>query len=36
MLVLTPVGRLTRLVNTLSPRLYEFLMARSVRSELER
>jgi len=36
MLVLTPVGRLTRLVNTLSPRLYEYLMARAVRSELER
>ena len=36
MLVLTPIGRLTRLVNKVSPRLYEFLMARSVRSELER
>jgi NAD(P)-dependent dehydrogenase (short-subunit alcohol dehydrogenase family) len=36
LLVLTPVGRLTRLVNKLSPRLYEFLMARSVRAELER
>jgi NAD(P)-dependent dehydrogenase (short-subunit alcohol dehydrogenase family) len=36
LLVLTPVGRLTRLVNKLSPRLYECLMARSVRSELER
>lgn len=36
LLVLTPVGRLTRLVNKVSPRLYEFLMARSVRSELER
>jgi NAD(P)-dependent dehydrogenase (short-subunit alcohol dehydrogenase family) len=35
-LVLTPVGRLTRLVNKLSPRLYECLMARSVRAELER
>jgi len=36
LLVLTPVCRLTRLVNKLSPRLYECLMARSVRSELER
>lgn len=36
LLVLTPIGRMTRLVNKVSPRLYEFLMARSVRSELER
>ena len=36
LLVLTPVGRLTRLVNTVSPRLYEFLMARSLHSELKR
>ncbi len=36
LLVLTPVGHLTRLVNKVSPRLFEFLMARSVRSELER
>lgn len=35
-LVLTPVGHLTRLVNKVSPILYEFLMVRSVRSELER
>ena len=36
LLVLTPIGRLTRLVNKVSPRLYEFLMVRSVRAELER
>ena len=36
LLVLSPVGHLTRLVNKVAPRLYEYLMARSVRSELER
>lgn len=36
LLVLTPVGRLSRWINKLSPRLFEWLMARSVRAELER
>lgn len=36
LLVLTPVGHLARLVNKVSPGLYESLMARRVRSELER
>lgn len=36
LLVLTPVGRLTRLIHTLSPRLYEWLMVRAMRKELER
>jgi NAD(P)-dependent dehydrogenase (short-subunit alcohol dehydrogenase family) len=36
LLVLTPVGRLSRIVNKLSPRLYEWLMARAVGKELER
>ena len=36
LLVLTPIGRLGRLINKLSPRLYEWLMVRSMRKELER
>lgn len=36
LLVLTPVGKLGRIVNKLSPGLYEWIMVRSVRSELER
>ena len=36
LLVLTPIGRLGRLLNKLSPRLYEWLMVRSMRKELER
>lgn len=36
LLVLTPVGRIGRLLNMISPGLYERLMVRSVKSELER
>ncbi|RJQ87342.1 MAG: SDR family oxidoreductase [Desulfobacteraceae bacterium] len=36
LLVLTPIGRLGRLINKLSPALYEWLMVRSMRRELER
>ena len=36
MLVLTRVGRLTRAIHTISPRLYEWLMVRAMRKELER
>lgn len=36
LLVLTPIGRLGRFINKVSPRLYEWLMVRSMRKELER
>ncbi|MFZ1985595.1 MAG: SDR family oxidoreductase [Desulfatitalea sp.] len=36
LLVLTPVGRIGRIANKFFPALYEWLMARSVRQELER
>lgn len=36
LLVLTPVGKLSRWVHKVSPRMYEWLMVRSVRGELER
>lgn len=36
LLVLTPVGRLGRFIHKVSPRLYEWLMVRSMRKELER
>jgi NAD(P)-dependent dehydrogenase (short-subunit alcohol dehydrogenase family) len=36
LLVLTRVGRLTRLVTKISPALYEWIMVRSLRSELDR
>ena len=36
LLVLTPVGKLGRVINKLSPALYEWIMVRSTRSELER
>jgi NAD(P)-dependent dehydrogenase (short-subunit alcohol dehydrogenase family) len=35
-LVLTPIGRLGRMIHKVSPRLYEWLMVRSMRAELER
>jgi short-subunit dehydrogenase len=36
LLVLTPVGRLARMIHKVSPRLYEWLMVRKMRKELER
>lgn len=36
LLVLTPIGKLGRIIHKLSPGLYERLMVRSMRSELER
>jgi NAD(P)-dependent dehydrogenase (short-subunit alcohol dehydrogenase family) len=36
LLVLTSVGKLGRIINKLSPALYEWIMVRSTRSELER
>jgi hypothetical protein len=36
LLVLTPVGKLAYWVNKLAPRLYERLMTRQVKEELER
>ncbi|MFO7709160.1 MAG: SDR family oxidoreductase [Desulfobacterales bacterium] len=36
LLVLSPVARLGRAIHTLSPRLYEWLMVRAMRKELER
>ncbi len=36
LLVLTPIGKLTRIIDKLSPALYEWLMVRAMRSELER
>lgn len=36
LLVLTPVGKLGRIINKLSPALYEWMMVWSTRSELER
>jgi len=36
LLVLTSVGRIGRVINKISPRLYECLMVRSVKAELER
>jgi len=36
LLVLTPIGKLGRIINKLSPRLYERIMVWSTRSELER
>ena len=36
LLVLTPIGRLGRWIHKVSPRLYDWLMVRSMRKELER
>ncbi len=36
LLVLTPAGRIGRMVNKISPALYEWLMTRAVKKELER
>lgn len=36
LLVLTPIGRLGRFIHKVSPRLYEWLMVRSMRKELQR
>ena len=36
MLVLTPIGKLSYWINRLAPRLYERIMARQVKAELER